>query len=515
MSFSFNLVREPFIPCVLADGSAVELGLEDVLRRAPAVREVRDGSPLVTVALLRLLLAVLHRNFGPENTGQWKRLWQAGRFDEAVLSDYWGRWQARFDLFDGKHPFYQTPGFREDDPSSVSRLAHEMASGNNATLFDHTRDADPPALSPAEAARLVIATQAFAVGGGQSSTGYTSHAPLLQGAAVLARGRTLFETLLLNLIACSAEEPMPAARDAPAWERDVSAPAQEPPTPAGYLDYLTWQNRTLALHPEAQDDRPVVRRVSYGQGRRLNAPGLTDPLMAYRRDDEGGWKPLRLRADRALWRDSGALFQLGAEGQARRPACFNWLARLVRDGVLTPAQRYNLSASGLCSDRAKVESWRYDSMPLPLALLNEEGLVAVLQQALVCAEEVARRLRRGVWLMAASLLSANGQQADADRIGPLVDSLAPERAYWSQLELPFRRFLLRLAEAPLEREQALARWAVEELGRRAWESFDRAAAGLGDSARALRAATLARRRLAGELGATLEPFKEALREPSR
>ena len=53
---------------------------------------------MVTAALHRLLLAVLHRVFGPENLATWKRLWQAGRFDATALDDYWRRWAARLKM---------------------------------------------------------------------------------------------------------------------------------------------------------------------------------------------------------------------------------------------------------------------------------------------------------------------------------------------------------------------------------------------------------------------------------
>ena len=63
---SFDLVDKGWIPCLrLAGNERVEMGLRDVLAQAPTLREIYDPSPLVTVSLHRLLLAILHRNFGP------------------------------------------------------------------------------------------------------------------------------------------------------------------------------------------------------------------------------------------------------------------------------------------------------------------------------------------------------------------------------------------------------------------------------------------------------------------
>ncbi|MGE3596618.1 MAG: type I-E CRISPR-associated protein Cse1/CasA, partial [Dehalococcoidia bacterium] len=37
MAFSFNLIDEPWLPCVHADGSQTELGLRDALARATEI----------------------------------------------------------------------------------------------------------------------------------------------------------------------------------------------------------------------------------------------------------------------------------------------------------------------------------------------------------------------------------------------------------------------------------------------------------------------------------------------
>ena len=138
-------------------------------------------------------------------------------------------------------------------------------------------------MTPADAARLVITEQAFAVGGGKSDTGNTTHAPLVSGAIVLVRGQTLFETLWLNLTIFGERKPVASLEtDAPVWERPTGTPHSEAARPKGYLDYLTWQSRTLRLIPEVESDRIVVRRVYYAQGRKLDIPAaFYDPMMAY------------------------------------------------------------------------------------------------------------------------------------------------------------------------------------------------------------------------------------------
>ena len=67
---------------------AAEFGLRDVLVQAHELRGLGGESPLVTAALHRLLLAILHRVFGPEGYDAWYALWQAGRFDPVALDEY-------------------------------------------------------------------------------------------------------------------------------------------------------------------------------------------------------------------------------------------------------------------------------------------------------------------------------------------------------------------------------------------------------------------------------------------
>src|SRR5712692_7117527 len=107
---SFNLVDQPWIPCLLPDErKPQDLSLRDTLTRAHEVREVLASSPLVTMALHRLLLAVLHRNFGPRDFNVWKSLWAGGRWDGKVVTEYFAQWHSRFYLFNNGRPFYQAP----------------------------------------------------------------------------------------------------------------------------------------------------------------------------------------------------------------------------------------------------------------------------------------------------------------------------------------------------------------------------------------------------------------------
>lgn len=131
--------------------------------------------------LHRLLLAVPHRALsGPKDSAEAHDLLDRGGFPNETVNAYLERYRERFDFFHPEHPFYQVADFDvpADKLAPVTRLIAEAASGNNATLFDHSVDDRVEARSAGEVARLLVAHQTFALGGGRSALGYTAHAPV-------------------------------------------------------------------------------------------------------------------------------------------------------------------------------------------------------------------------------------------------------------------------------------------------------------------------------------------------
>lgn len=500
---SFNLVDQPFIPCVLSDGNTVECGLRDVLVKAHEIAEIRDASPLVTVAIHRLLLAILHRCYqGPRKSSDRVAIRKARSFDVERIERYFKTWNDRFDLFHAAYPFYQRAGFCTKEPMGINGMSQELSRGNNAALFDHTVDDPPPTFEANKAARILVAEQGFAVGGGKSETGYRSHAPLVAAATVLAYGDTLFDTLWLNLTVYDGDEKPVACDedDSPVWERKPTDPHTEPSSPRGYLDYLTWQSRTLRLHPDEENGRVVVRLVSYAQGRRLEtSAGFFDPMTAYfRRDEKEEFRPVRFNEFRDLWRDSAALFQVSETYQKydRAPTCLHTLSVPELQAVLPRAARYRVSVFGLCNDSrqaAKVNYWRHESLPLPLALLDHPLLVESLKQALELAENVAHK---AIWAAvreaAASRLTPTANQSpDPKRVGQLIESLGTERLFWSRLELPFREFIVNLAADVEQRDTRVREWYGDTLREAATDAFDETVGRL-DGGRDLKAVSAGR-----------------------
>jgi CRISPR system Cascade subunit CasA len=471
MNPTFDLLQSPWVPCIRADGTTVELGLHDALAQAHELRELHGESPLVTAALYRLLLAMLHRVFGPATYAEWAALWAARRWDAARLDAYLDCWRHRFDLFDPEHPFYQAPDERVK-PKSIVSLIHDVASGNNPTLFDHHTEDEGITLTPAQAARMLVAAQAFGLGGLSGLPQKFTDAPCAGGVIFLVQGETLFETLALNLIRYTDDAPLPRwPDDRPAWEMDDPF-TPERSVPRGHLDYLTWQNRRVMLLPDETENGIVVRQMTVAPALRLES-GVLDPMKHYRKDEKRGPLPLPFIEGRALWRDSAVLFRLHDEGY-QPPRAFQWLAELVDEDHLSKSQTRRYLALGMSKKQAKVNFYRSERMPLPLDYLVKKELVETLDTALGMAERTARQLWGATRTLATILLVPDGGQESARKPDPkdlahLTQGWAVERRYWSRLEIPFRETMGALPEGV---EEALERWRETLLGT-AWRALIR------------------------------------------
>jgi CRISPR type I-E/ECOLI-associated protein CasA/Cse1 len=495
---SFDLLAQPWIPVSDRESGEVhEVGIREALVRAHEWGEVPCASPLVAVALVRLLLAVLHRACPPADFDAWAEMWEAKRFPEARIDAYLNAFRDRFDLFDEDRPFLQIGRMEMAQAGPLAQLATEVATGNNPTLFDHTRDDAPPAVSPAEAARRLVAAQAFALGFGKAAEARVNGTPwprpyladgiCLRGVTMFLSGDSLFQTLMLNLVSGPVRQ-----EDAPCWEADdptalldqvvngerVSQPARGP------VERYAWMSRMIRLLREPDG---TVRRAYFTQGREADKSS-GDFMKVFLQSKKEGRFALGLNADKAAWRDLHTF--LGALGaQAEVAPVVRHAAELIDVGYLPAHTLYSLNVVGLATDPGKAGKfllWRQDRMSIAAALLADKHRVEEVQTALEDATFVAEDLRRRIREVAGHFLPPEGNPDPKD-VDNLVAALDPRRPYWARLEAHFAHFLLGLAaDAPAERAAALKEWrrAVAAEAQRALRA---ACDQLGHSTRAIRA----------------------------
>lgn len=513
--FSFNLVDEPWIPCLTEQSekeTIVSLSLTNTLNESMNIKAIIGDNPLVTIAIHRLLLAVIHKVVaGPRNSNEWGNIWQKGEFDKQQIKNYLLTWRQRFDLFHEQTPFYQTVEVPLDKAVSSARLLFQ--DDENATLFDHTLSCEPPEISPALSARLVLVCQAFDVSGlitGENKADTANAGPLNQSAVCLIRGRNLFETLMLNLHHYSHKDEEPFAfeeeHDLPAWEND------EPVTvttrlPKGYLDLLTWQSRRIRLVPERKaDGEIVVKRWVKMKGEQF-PKGFSlqgrETMVAFKKrekakPDEPAWSPTGFIKQKVLWRDSHCLLQSFAN-QSMRPKTMTWIGDLATEGILKRSQILPIDFLGLSTDKAKRLFWRHENLPVSLEYIDRKELVDRLREATAKAEEVESALKSSIWSLAQNLiLFISGRNSHKEDVNKLADSMDVVSFYWSQLETHFKHLLADLPNDQSHDEdgelvygkQALADWA-RKLNLIANEAFQIATRSLDGSSRGLKAVAIA------------------------
>ncbi len=505
-SFGFNLIKKHWIPCrmVKANNGKLELlGIEEALMRASEVLEIVGDSPPVTIALYRLLLAIVHRSLGPLSYhGEWQRFWKDEKlFQESVLA-YLNRKEPieiakRFDLFDPVHPFYQsnnTIAARENlNQDFWGKLIFQDP--GSALLFEHIAAAEPPILTDVQAARCLLAIQSFDTGGTKTADEdkeSVSPAPLLPAATGIVRGRNLFETLMLNL--CWRDQKFftsyqQGGSDKPAWERTDAIESAER-EPDGYLDLLTWQSRRIRLVPDRdQQGNIVIKKAVIMAGYQfpktyelVEKETMIAFVASRSAKSQKGYFPLSFSTDRALWRDSFTLFHTIKDKQ-RKPLIFDWLTNLEAEGAIEDAKMFPIDFFGMCAKDAKLLSWRHERLPLPLRYLNEEDLCLELNRALAFSEYAAKLLCRSVrrFLVLTVLPDnarknpryfqpflpqdesgkvkkaqtlyekENGYKAAAQKPNPIdakVTNCGAELRYWPRLENEFRHLLVALARVP-------------------------------------------------------------------
>lgn len=522
----FNLIREPWICCVDRHGQVRAAGLAELFASSHDISEIADESPLVVAALHRLILAIVHRNFGPRNTEAWGELWRLGRFSAGVLEAYWEKWEPCFDLFDDTHPFYQSASITEcDEPRTAGVLEFQRSSGINATLADHTTDHRSPAMTPAEAARALVTHQAFALGGTvgylktceKDADKHASDAPSARGAVCLLRGPSLFQTLMLNL---AAYDPAAHQLDLPCWEVNPSQGRGER-TPRGRVDLFTWQSRRSRLFVSGSRDGPVrVDRVKLVPG--FHVPLLWDPfavesmqsfiIKSDAKPEERPWFQYRITTERAIWRDSSAILY-GIAGRKMRTVTLDWVAQLLADRELPNDFVCCVDVLGFATDQQKVRLWRREELPTTAGLLQDQRCRESLRAAIGHADDTDFALTATTEKLAAEVLAPhlgqNGNNSpDSGRVRQLARSLGGELEYWSSLAGAFHEFLeslgasQRLAGGETRdnaQDAAFDAWK-DHVRSAALDAFRGASSGIAQTARGLRAQAIAetelRRRLA-------------------
>lgn len=233
----FNLLEEPWIRVRTPNCTLKEVSLTDALLHAHEYADLAGELPTQDVAVLRLLLAVLQTIFyrvdvegtpspltdEEEALDRWGQLWEKKQLPEKPILDYLATWRDRFWLFHPERPFYQVAEAQIGTEYGAEKLNGEISeSENKCRLFQSYGGAEKDSLTYSQAARWLLYLNGFddtsskPKGKGLPSVGAGWLGKI---GLFLARGSTLAETLLLNLVLLKNGQEL-WSPPCPYWELD-------------------------------------------------------------------------------------------------------------------------------------------------------------------------------------------------------------------------------------------------------------------------------------------------------
>lgn len=352
---AFNLLDEPWIPVLDAEGVVREVSLMDLFEESATVRSIGGDISTQSFALLRLCVAILHRaleGFTPASVGAVPHAAEtlAANWDTRVLPevrDYLLAHRDRFFLFHPTKPFFQTPGMRtaKGDYSDLAKIVVDVPNGSPYLTMRSARSLR--SIRPAEAARWLIHAQAYDTSG--IKTGVVGH-PRAKGGKAYPEGvawtgqlgglhllgESVLTTLMLHLWAVLLKDEDALAADLPPWERPVpriedllpEVDSLDPSRPAGPVDLYTWQSRHILLRGDLRGVTGVL--LTYADRYLLQQrQDLTrrEPmtLWRYSKPQTAKYKkPIQMtrkhQPGSALWRGLANIVQDGAQNDGERPA---------------------------------------------------------------------------------------------------------------------------------------------------------------------------------------------------
>lgn len=490
MKAEFNLCEEPWILVMGQDCSVRELSLPEVLIHAHEYVRLSGEMPAQDVAVLRLLLAVLHRIYAdglykengeeeraaerhllrrePEVRSFWKSLWKEGRFSEKRIQNYFSRWRERFWLFHDERPFWQVKEAEGGTEYTAAKLNGELAeSSNKLRLFPACSGAGKESLSYAQAARWLLHVNAYDDTSAKPK-GKDLPSPgagwLGKIGLITAEGNNLFETLMLNFtLLRDGHEAWADEENSPVWEREKAKAEErsEIAVPGNQSELLSLQSRRLLLM--RQGDRVLGYRLLGGDFFNKTA-AHAEQMTVWQAVQKSAkeppyYQPRRHDPSRQLWRDFGAIFL--EKQNIRMPGVVSWNASvsswLKREQPGRRA-RFRITAVHYGDKDFFIDDAFTDTLSFQADLLTELGALWMFR----IEEEVQRceKLSLAVGRFAQDLDLAGGGDGKAET------GQRARASFYSRVDIPFRHWLQTI-DAEMEgeaAEQCCGRWKQELRG---------------------------------------------------
>lgn len=459
----FSLLEEPWICVLRADGSPAKLSLTEALIQAHQIRDLAGESKTQDSAMLRLLLAVLHTVFSRVNEKgleeeittvqealrRWEALWVLGAFPQEPVQSYLAQWQERFWLFHPGRPFYQVPELQGTTNPAKKLNGALVESSNKTQLFSLWNGERKNRLTYDEAARWLVFLQGF------GDTAAKKPSPKLSWLGsiglIMAKGETLFETLMLNLVLWK-DGTERWGEGVPSWEEELPGEKlREISAPNNQAALLTVQCRRVLLQRE---DGWVTGYVEAAGDYFLKENAFCEQMTLWEgireRDQIIGYRPRVHQPSRQMWRDFSVLM-----GQnVRKPGVVAWIGLLKARKKLAKGKMISFQLAGVRYGNmyCGIADEFSDQLQMYSGLLDELGY----KWQKFIGEEVSHcdQLAKTVGKLAYKLKKAereSNSKRSKEEIERAVKN-AQEQCYY-RLDLPFRQWLLTIDPDATPRNQ--------------------------------------------------------------
>jgi CRISPR system Cascade subunit CasA len=474
----FNLVDEPWIPVIDIAGIQREVSLRAVFDEAETLASITGELPTQSVAILRILLAVLHRAVdGPRNVPHWARVSSDWSGTLADIGGYLDYWHDYFWLQHPRQPFMQVPDLQtaKNEVSGLAKIISDGTGSDNKPALFSTRQGSAIEHIPwSEAARWLIHAHAYDIAGIHSGAegdprvkggkGYSIGTGWAgQIGAVYLSGHNLRETLLNNLLAGNAAGmEYSIDDDIPVWERAMDTPLTSMPEewtpgggpeqryrpPTGPVDLYTWPSRRLRLFGTTEHATGVIN----AQGDKITPQNRhhNEPMSAWRYSEPQTKKlgtdtymPLAHDPSRAMWRGLGALLPIaskpvrpGGPPSRLHPGLARWTAQLVAESHLADLpMTWHAVGVAYGSNESVFDEVIADHLELPTFVFSDVDAASEAEAAVDSADKAVFHLGS----LAVNIAHASGASTEADgaRTRATTDAFA-------RLDHPFRQWVLTL-----------------------------------------------------------------------
>lgn len=474
----FNLLDQPWIEILTADGSPELLSITELLNNAQNYQRIAAPLETTNFAILRVLLAILYRSWdSPQWQRQtraskhWQKKWDAGSVYDDEVQDYLHRMHDRFDLRHPERPFMQVADLHtsRNEWKALDILIPDA--GDVGDLFTMRTDID--SLSPAAAASYLIHANAYDFSGIKSGD---TRDPRVKGGrgyplgigwagwlgGTVLEGANLQETLLLNYRPWRQQAG--SEFDVPVWELEeplAAAPragyeVNAENGAAGPVELLTWPQRRLRLRWEDEVVTGVL--ITNGDALGYTIQDDTETMTPWRFSDPQTTKaksirymPSSAQPGRAMWRSLPNLLPNAHSAKTKskyadgaptsKPALtVDWIGYLTALGYLDSQHPIKMRLVSMLygSQSSSYADILSDSLQISALLMSEDGEVlrSIARMAVRRTEEVDYALR-----------TFNSNIAYAVSGDAAKDSDEIQNRFYFAIDLPFREWLAALSQS--------------------------------------------------------------------